>query len=74
MIYTIALPELATDCGGHKAPSCEECGNGSDYCNGDCAWAKGGFLGLGGECKPKLGKFLEPFDNKLISCQYKTLL
>ena len=29
---------LAVSCGGHSAPSCEQCpmGNGAAWCNGDC--------------------------------------
>jgi len=49
--------ELTTNCGGHMAVSCKECGNGANYCNGECAWVKGGLFGAGlfgaGECQPK---------------------
>ena len=28
-------------CGGHKATSCNECGDNSGWCNGECAWEDG---------------------------------
>ncbi|KAL7534246.1 hypothetical protein ACHAXR_006485, partial [Thalassiosira sp. AJA248-18] len=35
--------EASVVCGGHKAPSCDQCpqGNGASWCNGECEWRNG---------------------------------
>ena len=32
---------LDVSCGGHRAATCGDCGDGASYCNGDCDWEYG---------------------------------
>lgn len=38
--YPGFIGDVSVQCGGHEAPSCDECpqGNGASWCNGQCEW------------------------------------